>query len=110
MSNELDPAYSSVFQSDIIATYEAKEKTVKLLRLMIERHLVEAGFHLHVVSPYTVMKTPHCKLIVPTVCFELCTYKKSDTDPVLYRSYYFELLDAFSFDIFIFTDGSKDGY
>ena len=27
MSNEVNPAYSAVFQSDIVATYEAKERT-----------------------------------------------------------------------------------
>ena len=28
MSNEVNPVYSAVFQSDIIATYEAKEKAI----------------------------------------------------------------------------------
>ena len=46
------------------------------------------------------MKTPPWKLIVPTVCFDLCKYKKSDTDPTLYRLHYSE---------YIFTDESKDG-
>ena len=32
------------------------------------------------------------KLIVPTVCFDLCKYKKSDIDPTLYRLHYSELL------------------
>ena len=67
------------------------------------------GLHSHVIAPYTVMKTPPWKLIVPTVCYELCKFKKSDTDPVLYRSYYSELLYYFTDHTFIFTDGSKDG-
>ena len=29
MSNEVNPAYSAVFQSDIVATYEAKERAIK---------------------------------------------------------------------------------
>ena len=81
MSNEVNPAYSAVFQSDIVATYEAKERTIKPLGLRIESISMEWGFHTHVIAPYTVMKTPHWKLIVPTVCFDLCKYKKSDTDP-----------------------------
>ena len=28
MSNEVNPAYSAVFQSDIVATYEAKERAI----------------------------------------------------------------------------------
>ena len=55
------------------------------------------------------MKTPPWKLIVPTVCFDLCKYKKSDTDPTLYRLHYSELLESFTDFTHIFTDGSKDG-
>ena len=96
MSNEVNPAYSAVFQSDIVATYEAKEMAIKPLGLRIERHLDEVGFHTHVIAPYTVMKTPPWKLIVPTVCFDLCKYKKIDTEPTLYRLHYSELLESFT--------------
>ena len=109
MSNEVNPAYSVVFQSDIVATYEAKEGAIKPLGLRIERHLDEVGFHTHVIAPYMVMKTPPWKLIVSTVCSDLCKYKKSDTDPTLYRLYYSELLESFTDYTHIFTDGSKDG-
>ena len=109
MSNEVNPAYSAVFQSDIVATYEAKERTIKPFGLRIERHLDGVGFHSHVIAPYTVMKTPPWKLIVPTVCFDLCKYKKSDTDPTLYHLHYSELLESFTDYTHIFTDGSKDG-
>ena len=110
MSNEVNPAYSAVFQSDIVATYEAKERTINPLGLRIERHLDKVGFHTHVITPYTVMKTPPWKLIVPSVCFDLCKYKKSETDPTLYyRLYYSELLQYLMDYIYIFTDGFKDG-
>ena len=109
MSNEVNPAYSAVFQSDIVATYEAKERAIKPLGERIERHLDRVGFHTHVIAPYTVMKTPPWKLIVPTVCFDLCKYKKSDTDATLYRLHYSELLESFTDYTHIFTDGSKDG-
>ena len=77
--------------------------------LRIERHLDEVGFHTHVIAPYSVMQTPPWKLIVPTVCFDFCKYKKSDTDPTLYRLHYSELLESFTDYTYIFTDGSKDG-
>ena len=35
MSNEVNPAYSAVFQSDIVATYEAGERAIKPLGLRI---------------------------------------------------------------------------
>ena len=95
MSNEVNPAYSAVLKSDFVATYEAKERAIKPLGLRIERHLDEVGFHTHVIAPYTVMKTPPWKLIEPTGCFDLCKYKKSETDPTLYRLYYSELLESF---------------
>ena len=44
MSNEVNHAYSAVFQSDIVATYEAKERAIKPLGLRIVRHLDEVGF------------------------------------------------------------------
>ena len=72
MSNEVNPAYSAVFQSNIVATYVAKERAIKPLGLRIERHFDEVGFHTHAIAPYTVMNTPPWKLIVPTVCFDLC--------------------------------------
>ena len=109
MSNEVNPVYLAVFQSDIVATYETKERAIKPLGLRIERHLDEVGFHTHVIAPYTVMKTPPWKLIVPTVCFDLCKYKKSETDPTLYHLHYSELLESFTDYTYIFTDGSKDG-
>ena len=84
-------SYSAVFQSDIVANYEAKESAIKPLGLRIERHLDEVGFQTHVIAPYTVMKTPPWKLIVPTVCFDLCKYKNRETDPTLYRLHYSEL-------------------
>ena len=67
MSNEVNPAYLAVFQSNIVATYKAKERTITPLGFRIESHLDEVGFHTHVMAPYTVMKTLSWKLIVPTV-------------------------------------------
>ena len=55
------------------------------------------------------MKTPPWKLIVPTVCFNLCKYKRNETDPTLDRLHYSELLESFTDYTHIFTDGSKDG-
>ena len=55
------------------------------------------------------MKTPPWKLIVPSVCFDFCKYKKSETDPTLNRLHYSELLESFIDYTHIFTDGSKDG-
>ena len=82
MSNEVNPAYSAVFQSDIVATYEAKERDIKPLGLRIERHLDEVGFHTHV-SIYGDENST----MEATVCFDFYKYKKSDTDPTLYIVY-----------------------
>ena len=60
------------------------------------------------IALYTVMKTPPWKLIVPTVCFHLCKYKKSETDPTSYHFHYSELLESFTDYTPIFTDGSKN--
>ena len=98
-----------VASTDIVATYEANERAIKPLGLRIERHLDEVGLHTHVTAPYTVMKTPQWRLIVPTVCFDLCKSKKSETDPTLYHLHYSELLESFTDHTHIFTDGSKDG-
>ena len=73
-------------------------------------HLDEVGVHTNVIAPYKVMKTPPWKLIVPTVCFDLCKYKKSETDPILYHLYYSELLEYFTDYTHIFSNGFKDGH
>ena len=57
MSNEVNPAYSAVFQSDIVTTYKAKEKAIKPLGLSIGRHLGEVSFHHHVLAPYKVINS-----------------------------------------------------
>ena len=49
------------------------------------------------------METPPWKLIVPGVCLDLCKYKKSETDPTLYR-WYSEFLESFTDYAHIFTD------
>ena len=77
--------------------------------LRIERHLDEVGFQHHVIAPYKVMKTPPWKLIVPTVCIDLCKSMKSNTDRLLYCLYYSDCLESFTEYTHIFTDGSKDG-
>ena len=41
MSKEVNAAYSAVFQSDIVATYEAKERAIKPLGLRIGRMSME---------------------------------------------------------------------
>ena len=64
-------------------------------------HLDEVGFHPHDSATDKVMKTPPWKLIVLTICFELSKYKKSDTDPILYRLNY-----SFTDHTYIFTNGS----
>ena len=61
------------------------------------------------ISPYTVMKSPPWKLIVPTICSDLCKYKKSETDPTLFRLDYSELLKYFTDYTHIFTEGYTDG-
>ena len=106
LSSEVYPAYSAVLQSDIIATYKAKENAIKPLGIRIESHLDEVGFNRHVIAPYKVMKTPPWKLIVPSVCFDLCKYKKSDSDLLLYRLYYSELMESFTDYTHISTDES----
>ena len=49
------------------------------------------------------------KLIIPTVCFDLCKYKKSETDTTLYCLYYSEFVESFTDYTHIFTDvGSQN--
>ena len=80
MFSGVNPPYSAVFQSDIVATSETKEKAITPLGLRIQRHLNEVGFYPHVIAPYKVMKSPPWNLIVPIVCFDLCKYNTNDTD------------------------------
>ena len=49
MSNEVNLAYSAVFQSDCVATCEAKERDIQPLGLRIWRH-GSNDFHLHVLE------------------------------------------------------------
>ena len=86
-----------------------RKNAIKPLGFRIKRHLDGVGFHPHVIAPYKIMKSPPWKLIEPTICFDLCKYKKSETDPTLYRLHNSELLESFLDYTHIFTDGSEDG-
>ncbi len=109
MSDEANPANPVVFQPSLVATYESKPNAIRPLGLRITNQLDEVGFHPHMIAPFKTSKIPPWTMAVPNVCFDLCKYKKCDTDPALFRLYFLELSDSFIGYTHIFTDGSKDG-
>ena len=50
---------------------------------------------------------PHWKLSVPTVCFDLASFKKDTTNPEIYKQLYLQLISEYPLSEFFFTDGSK---
>ena len=109
MSKARNPAYPVVFQLQYRALYENKEKTIKPLRLRVEKHLDEVEFYPHMIAPDKVTSTPLWKFMVPDICFDVCKHKKSETDPVYFRLFFAELIEQFRDYTHIYNDGSKDG-
>ena len=49
------------------------------------------------------------KLSVPTVRFDLASFKKDTTNPEIYKQFYLQLISEYTLSEFCFTDGSKTG-
>ncbi len=110
MSNEKNPAYHTVFTPNCSDHFERNGRAIKPLGIRLEEHLENIGFDVDDIEQFAYSRVPPWKFIVPDTCFSLSQYKKADTDPVLFRTYFSELEDQFVDYVHIYTDGSVDGH
>ena len=109
MSNPSNPVYDIIFNSCCTAPFEQKQSAIKPFGLRMESHLNKIGLDKCKVVQQIRSKKPPWKTAQPIVSLYLCQYKKSVTDPVLYRIYFKELCDTLTDYVPIYTDGSREG-
>jgi hypothetical protein len=110
-SNPGNPAYSSVFQPNYTALFDAKPNIVATLGLRLRQALSECGVNLNCIAQRLTPSTP--PWLFRNSGFDYTLYivgTKCKTSPDLYLSLYMKLVSENYEDYDkIFTDGSKQG-
>ena len=97
-SNPSNPIYETVFEPQYKTLFENKPNIIPSFGIRISSEFENMNLD---VPPWTFSQ--------PRVLFSLHNDKKSQTDPLVFRTKYHELLSNFPSYETIFTDGSKDG-
>jgi hypothetical protein len=110
-SNPGNPAYSSVFQPNYTALFDAKPNIVPILGLRLRQARSECVLNLNCIAQRLIPSTP--PLLFRTPGFDYTLYNvgtKSNTSPDIYLSLYMKLISE-NYEGYdkIFTDGSKQG-
>jgi hypothetical protein len=110
-SNRGNPAYSSVFQPNYTALFDAKPNIVPTVGLRLRQSLSECGVNLSCISQRSIPSTSLWLFRTPGFDYTLYNVGiNCNTSPDLYLSLYMKLVSGNyeGYDT-IFTDGSKQG-
>ena len=109
MSNESNPAYSCVFSPSYTELFDRKPRSIKPIGMRLKEHIDNVGFDPEDIEQFAYSRVPPWKYIMPNTCFDLSRYKKSETDPIVFRTHFIALVEHLDDHVHIYTDGSKDG-
>ena len=107
-ANTDNPAFDCVFHPQFEDTYDKNKKCIKSIGLRVKKHIRDSDLPLNIVKHSTCSEIPPWKLIKPKVDTSLSEYKKSETNPAVFKQKFFEIKQAKHSTIDIYTDGSKD--
>ena len=108
-SNPLNPTYETVFEPQYKTLFENKPNMIPSFGIRISSEFENLNLDLDNIAEFKVPDVPPWTFSQPRVLFSLHNDKKSQTDPLVFRTKYHELLSNFPSYETIFTDGSKDG-
>ena len=108
-SNPLNPTYETVFEPQYKTLFENKPNMIPSFGIRISPEFKNLNLDLDNIAEFKVPDVPPWTFSQPRVLFSLHNDKKSQTDPLVFRTKYHELLSNFPSYETIFTDGSKDG-
>ena len=109
MSNESNPAYSCVFSPSYTELFDRKPRSIKPIGMRLREHIDNVGFDPEDIEQFVYSRVPPWKYIMPITCFDLSQHKKSETDPIVFRTHFLSLAEHLDDHVHIYTDGSKDG-
>ena len=108
-SNPLNPTYETVFEPQYKTLFENKPNMIPSFGIRISSEFENMNLDLDNIAEFKVPDVPPWTFSQPRVLFSLHNDKKSQTDPLVFRTKYHELLSNFPSYETKFTDGSKDG-
>ena len=108
-SNPSNPTYETVFEPQYKTLFENKPNMIPSFGIRISSEFENMNLDLDNIAEFKVPDVPPWTFSQPRVLFSLHNDKKSQTDPLVFRTKYHELLSNFPGYETIFTDGSKDG-
>ena len=108
-SNPSNPKYETVFEPQYKTLFENKPNMIPSFGIRISSEFENMNLDLDNIAEFKVPDVPPWTISQPRVLFSLHNDKKSQTDPLVFRTKYHELLSNFPSYETIFTDGSKDG-
>ena len=108
-SNPLNPTYETVFEPQYKTLFQNKPNMIPSFGIRISTESENTNLDLDNIAEFKVPDVPPWTFSQPRVLFSLHNDKKSQTDPLVFRTKYHELLSNFPSYETIFTDGSKDG-
>ena len=88
--------------------YDKNKNAIKSIGLRVKKHLHDSNLNLDIAKPSALSNIPPWQLLKPEVDTSLSEYKKSNTNPAVFKQKLFELKQSKPSTIEIYTDGSKD--
>ena len=90
-----NPAYSCVFEPENTKLFKESESKVPPLGICILPHLEKSKLNLNLVDDAPSLDIVPWKLSVPTVRFDLASFKKDTTNPEIYKQLYLQLISEY---------------
>jgi ribonuclease HI len=108
-SNTHNPAYKNTFHPQYQHIFQRKTKTIPTFGIRALKLVQDLSIDLTTIVPYRLPSIPPWLCKMPTMCFSLQTGSKASTGSGILRQNFYQLLNAYTGFIQIYTDGSKDG-
>ena len=106
-SNPFNPSTQTIFHPNYRHFYTSKPNAIRPLGLRIEDTLHEICPDLGSISEHIFPSKPPWQLLRPPVDLSLREFKKDITDPLVFKTYFYQLNNKYHNCISYYTDGSK---
>ena len=106
-SNPSNPTYETVFEPQYKTLFENKPNMIPSFGIRISSEFENMNLDLDTIADFKISDVPPWTFSQPRVLFSLHNDKKFQTDPIVFRTKFQELLSDFPKYETIFTDGSK---
>ena len=108
-SNPSNPTYETVFEPKYKTLFDIKPNMIPSFGIRISLEFENMNLDLDNIAEFKIPDVPPWTFSQHRVLFSMHNYKKSQTDPIVFRTEFHDLLSKFPNYETIFTDGSKDG-